>query len=165
MGFVYDPHDRVVLDPDQQVQKTIQLFFDTFSRTGSAFTTCRELNSQNILFPRKIRKGPHRGEIIWGTNVHSSALRLLHNPRYAGAYAYGRVRSKKLPSGGHAYRKTDRSEWITFIPEAHVGYISQQQFEENQQTLNATCQSYGRDRKKSPPQRRVGAPSRARRLR
>jgi DNA invertase Pin-like site-specific DNA recombinase len=151
VGFVYDAQDRVVLDPDQQVQKTIRLFFDTFSRTGSAYTTCRELNAQNILFPRKIRKGPHRGEIIWGTNVHSSALRLLHNPRYAGAYAYGRVRSKRLPSGGYAYHKTNRDEWITFMPEVHVGYISQQQFEENQRTLNSTSQALGLDRKKSPP--------------
>lgn len=42
MGFVYDG-DRVVLDPDQQVRRTLRLFFETFERTGSCFSTGRDL--------------------------------------------------------------------------------------------------------------------------
>lgn len=151
VGFVYDSHDCVQLDPDQQVQATIKLFFDTFARTGSAFATCALFNKQNILFPRRIRKGPQRGDIIWGKMVHSSALRLLHNPRYAGAYAYGRTRSRKLADGTHRYSKKGRDEWITFIPQAHAGYITVEQYETNQRTLTASAQTYGPDRTKSPP--------------
>ena len=36
VGFVYDARKRVQLDPDQQVQETIKLFFTTYTRTGSA---------------------------------------------------------------------------------------------------------------------------------
>jgi DNA invertase Pin-like site-specific DNA recombinase len=36
VGFAYDAEDRVILDPDQQVQQTIRFLFDTFHRTGSA---------------------------------------------------------------------------------------------------------------------------------
>src|SRR5438876_6530922 len=36
IGLVYDAAGRVVLDPDQQVQHTIRVFFETFRRTGSA---------------------------------------------------------------------------------------------------------------------------------
>jgi len=151
VGFVYDSHDRVLFDPDQQVQKTIKLFFEAFVRAGSAYTACSELNKQNILFPRKIRKGVNRGEVVWGKMVHSSALRLLHNPRYAGVYTYGRTRSKKLPDGASRSPKTSREEWITFIPNAHAGYISMDQYEENQRTLKATSQALGHDRRKSPP--------------
>ena len=36
VGFVYDGEGRVVRDPDQQVQESVQLLFDTFARTGAA---------------------------------------------------------------------------------------------------------------------------------
>ena len=41
VGLVYDPLDRVVLDPDEQVQRSLQLLFDTFTRTGTAFATAK----------------------------------------------------------------------------------------------------------------------------
>ena len=34
-----------------------------------------------------------KGELIWGALDHSRALQMLHNPRYAGAFAYGRTRT------------------------------------------------------------------------
>ena len=34
VGLAYDPLDRVVLDPDQQVQHAVRLLFSTFRRTG-----------------------------------------------------------------------------------------------------------------------------------
>jgi DNA invertase Pin-like site-specific DNA recombinase len=36
VGLVYDALDRVVLDPDQEVQQAVHLLFRTFRRTGSA---------------------------------------------------------------------------------------------------------------------------------
>ncbi|MBW1933102.1 MAG: recombinase family protein, partial [Deltaproteobacteria bacterium] len=41
VGFVYNSADKVILDPDKQIQKSIHLFFDTFLRTGSAGATVR----------------------------------------------------------------------------------------------------------------------------
>jgi len=43
VGFVHDAHDRVILDPDVQVQGAVRLFFETFKRTGSclAWKPCR----------------------------------------------------------------------------------------------------------------------------
>src|SRR6202042_1420872 len=32
VGFVYNPEDRPVLDPDKQVQESLRVFFDTFRR-------------------------------------------------------------------------------------------------------------------------------------
>src|SRR5499425_2266750 len=34
IGFAYDALGRVILDPDQQIQHTIRMLFDTFQRTG-----------------------------------------------------------------------------------------------------------------------------------
>lgn len=151
VGFVYNDKDQVLLDPDQQVQQVIRLFFDTFNRTGSAFATCREFHIKKILFPRKLRKGPNRGEIIWGELVHSRALQVLHNPRYAGVYCFGKTRSRKMPDGTHSYSKMPRTDWTAFIPGAHPGYITLEQHAENQKRLQQSSQAYGHDRRKSPP--------------
>jgi DNA invertase Pin-like site-specific DNA recombinase len=40
VGLAYDPLDRVVLDPDQQVQHAVRLLFSTFRRTGSPWRRC-----------------------------------------------------------------------------------------------------------------------------
>lgn len=151
VGFVYDARRRVQLDPDQQVQKAIQLFFSTYSRTGSATATCKEFHSHGISFPRRIHGGEKKGDIVWAKLQHHLALEMLHNPRYAGAYVYGRRRQRKLPNGKYDYSAVPREEWLVLIPGAHAGYISLEQYEENQNKLKACSQAYGHDRKKSPP--------------
>ena len=35
VGFAYDGADRAVLDPDQEVQQALRVFFETFRRVGS----------------------------------------------------------------------------------------------------------------------------------
>ena len=41
VGLVYDPLGQVALDPDRQVQHSLRLLFDIFSRTGSARATVK----------------------------------------------------------------------------------------------------------------------------
>src|ERR1700722_964052 len=43
VGLVYDPAQRVVLDPDKQLQNTLRHFFETFRRTGRRGLRCRPL--------------------------------------------------------------------------------------------------------------------------
>ena len=45
-GFVHDPHRRVALDPDRQVQQTTRLFFETFRRVGTAGGVVRSFRNQ-----------------------------------------------------------------------------------------------------------------------
>jgi DNA invertase Pin-like site-specific DNA recombinase len=151
VGFTFDMKDRAQLDPDKQVQQTIKLLFETFDRTGSAYAACRELHKQNILFPRKIRKGPHRGDIVWGEITHSRALQVLHNPKYAGVYCYGKTKSRKMPNGEHSFKRLPQNEWLAFIPDAHPGYITLEQYHNNLRRLQETRQTYGHDRRKSAP--------------
>jgi hypothetical protein len=51
-------------------------------------------------------------------------LRVLRNPRYAGALTYGRRRDRKLPGGKTITAMLPREEWIAFIPGAHPGYVA-----------------------------------------
>ena len=66
VGLVYGTDGQVVRDPDQQVQGALRLLFATFRRTGSAFKTVKSFRLQGVAFPSRLRKGPHKGEVVWG---------------------------------------------------------------------------------------------------
>jgi hypothetical protein len=151
VGLVYDPADKVVLDPDIGVRDAIAHVFATFARTGSARAVVAEFNTAGLLFPVRVRKGTHKGELAWMPLRHWRVLRTLHNPRYAGAFVYGQRREARSASTG---KKTmvslPREQWFAFIPDTHPGYISLEQFEANQAVLLANAQAHGRERDKGP---------------
>ena len=60
IGFAYDALGRLILDPDQRIQQTILMLFDTFQRTGTAMVTIREFRKTGVLFPRRIHSGEGR---------------------------------------------------------------------------------------------------------
>lgn len=151
VGFLYGPDGRVKLDPDQEVRQSLQVFFETFQRTGSATATVKAFRKRDLLFPHRVHGGPNKGEVVWKPLAHSRALWLLHNPRYAGAFFYGRTRQRHAPHGGIRSQKLPREEWTVFLPDAHAGYISLEQFEENQTRLLENSQACGAERKRSPP--------------
>jgi DNA invertase Pin-like site-specific DNA recombinase len=137
IGFVYTETEQVVLDPDRQVQETIQLFFQLFRKIGSSIGVVKHFNRQGIPFPTRPIKGPHKGELRWCPLASGLALRVLHNPRYAGAYSYGRTKLRKSPSGHIAYAKRERDQWHALVKDAHPAYISWEAFEANQTRLDA----------------------------
>src|SRR5215831_6790156 len=150
VGFLYNSEGRPILDPDKQVQEGLRFFFDTFRRTGSAFAVVKAFRQKQLLFPQRLKKGPHKGELEWGALMHSRALNILHNPRYAGAFVYGRQRTRLKPDGKETYTKLPREQW-TVLKDAHPGYISWGQYEENLQRLQQNAQANGQDPRKSPP--------------
>ena len=77
IGFVYNAAGRVVLDPDQQVQYTIRVFFDTFRRTGSATATLKVSANRACRFPAGTWHGPRKGDVIWYSIDHPRALWVL----------------------------------------------------------------------------------------
>ena len=156
LGMVYDAGGTLMLDPDEQVQGAVRLVFDTFDRTGSAGAVVRYFQKQQIAWPRRVHKGPRPGALVFGELERDRVLSILHNPRYAGAYVYGRTRQRKLRLAGQAgYRRLPRDEWKVFLPDAHPGYITWEQFEANQEALHASAQSIGADRRRSAPREGV----------
>lgn len=150
VGLIYNPTHQPVQDPDKQVQESLRFFFDTFDRTGSAMATMKTFHQRGLLFPRRLRKGPQKGDLVWAELTHSRALQVLHNPRYAGAFVYGRKRVRKKVDGSETCLKRPRDQWI-LLPDMHPGYISWEQYEENQRRLSENAQAQGDDRRKSPP--------------
>jgi len=98
-GLVYDTQKKVQLDPDKQVQEAVSFLFTTFERTGSATATMKAFRKNELLFPRRVRIGPRKGELIWEPLHHQRVLQVLHNPRYAGAFVWGRRKGRRLPNG------------------------------------------------------------------
>ncbi|UUZ65488.1 recombinase family protein [Polaromonas sp. P1-6] len=145
IGFVYDANARVVLDPDRQIQDTVRMLFDTFRETGSACAVLRRMLAQNVLFPRRIRRGIGKGDLLWGPLNHSRVIQILHNPRYAGAFVYGRTRGTYNAALKHVQLAVKQEHWQVLIRDAHTGYISWDEFERNQITLreNAFGFSHG----------------------
>lgn len=150
-GLVYDEVGRVVRDPDTRVRETVELLFAVFQRTGSATATVRHFGQEGLPFPLRIRSGPQKGQLVFTPLLHSRVLRVLWNPRYAGAFVFGRTRM--LPTAEGAIRQTrlPRDEWRVLIRDAHEAYISWGQHEQNLRRLSENATAYGSDRCKSPP--------------
>lgn len=151
VGLVYGPDGAVALDPDRQVQTALELFFVTFRQTGSACATVRRFREEGLLFPRRVQSGAHQGEIVWAPLYHWRALRILKNPRYTGAFVYGRSRERRVASGRGEREVLPRDQWHTFLPGAHPGYITWAEYEDNLRRLGENAQAHGADRRRSPP--------------
>ncbi|UCF67419.1 MAG: recombinase family protein [Acidobacteriota bacterium] len=151
VGFVRDAKGAVVLDPDRRVRESIRLLFRLFRRTGSACAVVRQFRQQGLPFPRRMHRGPDKGQLTWSVLRHSRVLQILHNPRYAGAFSFGRRRMRKLPGGKAYYRAVPREQWDALVRDAHRGYISWDEYEQNQKRLRDNAQAHGAERRRSPP--------------
>jgi len=150
VGLIYDPAGRVVLDPDRGVQDAIAHLFATFARTGSARAVVQAFDREGLLFPTRVRTGARKGQLAWTALRHWRVLRTLHNPRYAGAFAYGRRKAARGPNGKITYHEVPREQWTALICDAHPGYITWQQHQANEKLLKANAQAHGAERTAGP---------------
>jgi len=151
IGFVYDAEGRVRLDPDTSIQTSLHQLFSAFRRTGSAVATVKEFREQGLKFPRRIYHGPNKGDVVWDELQHSRVLWVLHHPRYAGAFCFGRTHTRLRPDGHQTFVKLPPEEWTALIRDAHEGYITWEQFEQNNQRLRDNALAHGAEREKGPP--------------
>jgi len=152
-GLVYGVNGQVELDPDQQVQQSFRHLFTTFRRTGSALAVVRAFAQEGLKFPRRVWGGTEAGELVWDELVYHRVTWVLKCPRYAGAYCFGRSRSSKLPTGliTRTKKKLPPEQWLSFIPNAHAGYISWEEYQENQKRLEENSTQYRCQRQRTPP--------------
>ena len=152
IGLIYDAAGHVILDPDTAIQGALRHLLATFEAAGSATAVVKAFRAAGLTFPWRHRKGPRKGETDWQPLRHSTVLHVLHNPRYAGAFTYGRHREQPRPGRKRGSSITvPRQEWISFIPGAHPGYITLDQWEANIARLAANAAAHGRDRAAGPP--------------
>ncbi len=150
VGLVYDPAGKVVLDPDAGVQHAIVHMFATFARTGSARAVVQAFAAEKLSFPLRVRTGAHKDELAWQPLRHWRVLRTLHNPRYAGAFVYGRRQEVRTVDGRRTWQEVPRDQWVALIHDAHPGYIAWETFETNQTLLAGNAAAHGGDRAAGP---------------
>jgi len=139
-GFVYDEAGNVTLDPDAQIRDTINHFFETFVRVGSACQTVKVFRKEGLSFPSR-RSGS--SVTVFLPLTAWTAMRVLSNPRYAGVYVYGRSRYRRTVDGKtEIRRKHDSADWLACIPDAHPGYITWEQYQQNLKRLEDNGRGY-----------------------
>ena len=151
IGLVYDPLGQVTLDPDAGVRGALSLLFETFTATSSAFAVVKTFRDQQLSFPGKHRSGPRAGELYWNSLTHDQVLKILHNPAYAGAYAYGRARHTTGLDGHHHTLSKPIDEWTVLIHDHHPGYVTWPRYQASLQVLAGNAAARGQDRNAGPP--------------
>ena len=138
-GYLHDANDKWIVDPDEEVQGAIRLFFEQFRRLGNASAVVRYFHAQHICFPTRHFGSVKDGELTWKPLTYGRALYVLHDPIYAGAYVYGRhahSRQRKPKDKQHqAEVRLPQEEWLVLIWDAFPGYISREEYEANQKRL------------------------------
>lgn len=140
VGYVWED-DKVVLDPDQEVQGAVRTVFELFEKEGTAYAVVQRFQALGLRFPLRSYGGAWDGKLVWGRLTHSRVIGLLANPAYAGTDAFGRYQSRQevAPTGEitTVSRPVPQEQWRVRIPDHHPGYVSRERFLANRQRLAA----------------------------
>lgn len=138
IGFVRSEGDRVEKDPDLRIREALAAVFNKFTELRSVRQVLLWFRQESINLPAAVY-GPLGRSVQWKLPVYNSVLKLLTNPVYAGAYAFGRTETRvRIEAGrkrvvrGH---RREREHWQVLITEHHEGYIDWQTYEHNQRVI------------------------------
>jgi hypothetical protein len=145
IGYAWDRHLGLGLDPDRRLQEVIRLVFYKFHELGSARQVLLWMTSQNIHFPY-----PSDGRTLtsfeWRPIRYRNVISILKNPFYADVYAYGKSEKRTTIVDGRARKSCGHRKpmgtWEVFIQDHHEGYITWAEYERNQALLAGNA--YGR---------------------
>lgn len=134
VGYIKSDEPALEKTPDRRVREAIELLFDKVVEIGSVRQTLLWFQEHGLQFPAHTAKS----EVQWKRPSYGCFYRLLTNPVYGGAYAYGKsgpvsICDGRLPRPG--YRRKPREQWLSFIPNAHEGYVSWERFEQIQRLI------------------------------
>lgn len=133
VGYVKGEH-HFEKDPDRRVQEAIDLVFRKLLELGSVRQTLLWFDEHGLTLP--VING--RKQVRWRRPSYGMVYSMLTNPTYGGAYAYGKTEQiTSYAAGGPrlTIRRKPREDWLAFIPNAHDGYVSWEQFERVQAAI------------------------------
>lgn len=137
VGYEKDLQNNIRLSSNESVREIIGQVFRLYRNLGSVSATLRELARRQLDLPYKKRELKQEF-ILWRKANYEQIYLILKNPFYAGTYVYGK-RSKKFDpiNKKHIHITHDPKKWEIVIPNHHEGYISMEEYEDNQKKLRA----------------------------
>ena len=146
IGYVRGADDQLEIDPDKRVREALHLAFRKFAEFGSVRQVSMWLCDEGLKMPIVVY-GPAGRMVEWQLPRYNTIHRLLTNPIYAGAYVYGRTGSKvRVEAGRKLITRSVRrpqQEWEVLIRDHHEAYISWEDYENNQRTINGNANMKG----------------------
>jgi len=138
IGYVRSEDNRVELDPDLRIREAISSVFSRFAQTGSVRQVLLWFRQERVELPAVVYEQGRRS-IVWRLPVYNTVLKILTNPVYTGAYAFGRTETRVRIEGGRkrivrGYRR-ERDRWQVLIHDHHAGYIDWHTYEHNQRVI------------------------------
>lgn len=150
-GYCWDELGRIVMDPDERVVEAVRLVFRKFRELGSARQVVIWARQSGIELP-VIQQSRTARRIGWHYPAYHTVISMLQHPLYAGAYVFGRKTQRTKVIEGRARKTTGHMKpmqaWNVLLRDHHPGYISWQEFEENQQTLSENAHMQKRTSRK-----------------
>jgi DNA invertase Pin-like site-specific DNA recombinase len=143
VGFLKTDAPHFEKDPDRRIQEAVALVFEKFGDLGTVRQTLSWFLEHGLQLPARSVSG----EITWRRPSYGVLYRMLSNPIYGGAYTYGKVEHTLHYVQGaprRCHRRRPREEWLAFIPQAHEGYVSWEEFERIRQTMAANLRGWHR---------------------
>jgi len=141
VGFLKTEAPHFEKDPDRRIQEAVALVFQKFGDLGTVRQTLSWFLEHGLQLPARSVDG----EITWRRPSFGVLYRMLSNPIYGGAYTYGKTESTIRYEDGEprtSSRRRPREEWLAFIPHAHEGYVSWEEFERIRQTMAANTRAW-----------------------
>jgi len=141
VGFLKTDAPHFEKDPDRRIQEAVALVFQKFNELGTVRQTLSWFLEHELQLPARSAAG----EITWRRPSFGALYRMLSNPIYGGAYTYGKTEHLVRYDHGEpraSSRRRPREEWLAFIPQAHEGYVSWEEFERIGQAMAANTRSW-----------------------
>ena len=139
-GYVKLPSGEVALESDEQARAVVQSVFDKFDELGTVYGVHRYLLENGIRLGMRAQDGPRRGQLEWRRPSLATLNQMLHNPTYAGAYAYGRrpsdARRKASGTSKTDQRRVPMSEWKVLHRDRLPAYITWERYLANQERMH-----------------------------
>lgn len=151
VGFVRTESNTIELSPDREVQKAIRGVFRKFEQLGSVRQVLLWYRQESVSLPSAV-KGTKGTQVEWKLPAYKRIHNILKNPAYAGAFAYGRTKTRTAMTDGRA-RKTrghhrPLDEWQILIRDHHEAYITWEQYLQIQDQITSNSARVGKAAKK-----------------